>query len=595
MSPRIFISYRRDDAGKSTWRLYDWLERQFGADNVFFDREAIPPGAPFPAVLDTRLAACNVLIAVVGPRWAGIAGESGRPRLFDAGDWVAHEVASALEAGRKVIPVLVDGASMPPEADLPARLRAFSTCSAQALDDAHFRADFENLVDALYGRRRGFVRRRFDDMQRLLRFLKRTSIVAPAAALAAFFAAWFGLFGILELDTRIASYGLALGERLTPFADENRVVIVALDAATERDLARKFDARDPFWRRMHAVLIGRLSEAGVSTVVLDFFFERASAADDELARAVRQARQRGARVVLAARNIDAGAPRVAPTLLQSGVEWGLACLGHQQGYLFEIPLVRAVNSGRAANPFLIRDNEPAELPALPMVAAFGGSPDLIRVAAREITLQAARVTLPVAYSALTRGADSGCPTLADDDVLASRSIFLSPLAYWRNGAQRHSYAQWVTPAHAPAPLNMRGKFVIVGLTADSALDAYSVHHGLSAQRRFGVELQADALRNLLSGFALRPLKLLTQYLVMLAMSLLGAAACFVTLDWQRSRRSAAMLAMLVAYLALDMALLALAGLMLNPLYDITAFSLVFVLLGRLERKATYLPLPETSA
>jgi CHASE2 domain-containing sensor protein len=595
MHPRIFISYRRDDAGKSTWRLYDWLERQFGADNVFFDREAIPPGTQFPVVLDERLAACDVLIAVVGPRWAGIAGESGRPRLFETGDYVAHEVASALEAGHKVIPVLVDGATMPREAELPARLRAFSTCSAQALDDAHFRSDFEDLVDAIHGRRRGFVRRRFDDMQRLVRFLKRTSILAPAAAVAAFFAAWLGLFGILGLDTRIASYGLALGERLTPFADENRVVIVALDAATERDMARKFDARDPYWRRMHAVLIGRLVDAGALTVVLDFFFERASAADDELARTVRQARQRGGRVVLAARNVDAGAPRVAPPLLQSGVEWGLACLGHQQGYLFEIPLVRAVDSERAANPFLIRDNEPAELPALAMVAAFGGRPDLIRVAEREITLQAARATLPVAYSALTRGADSGCPTVADNDVLASRSIFLSPLAYWRNGAQRHSYAQWVNPAFSHDPQSLRDKVVIVGLTADAALDVYTVRHGLSVERRFGVELQADALRNLLSGFALRPLQPLTQYLVMLAMSLLGAAACFVTLDWQRSRRSAALLAMLAIYLALDMALLALAGLMLNPLYDITAFCLVFVLLGRLERKATYLPLPETSA
>lgn len=595
MNPRIFISYRRDDAGKSTWRLYDWLERQFGADRVFFDREAIAPGAQFPRVLDERLAASEVLIAVVGPRWAGIVGESGRPRLFDAGDYVAHELASALEAGRKVIPLLVDGANMPRESELPARLRAFSTCSAQALDDAHFRADFEDLVDAILGRRRGFVRRRFDDLQRLVRFLKRTSIVAPAAALAAFFAAWLGLFGILGLDTRIASYGLVLGERLTPFADENRVVIVALDAATERDMARKFDARDPFWRRKHAVLIGRLIEAGASTIVLDFFFERAGDADDELARALRQARQRGGRVVLAARSIDSGAPRIAPALLQSGGEWGLACLGHQLGYLFSVPLARAVDAERAANPVLIRGNEPAELPALAMVAAFGGSPDLIRVAAREITLQSARITIPVAFSALTRGAHSGCAALGDDDVLAARWLLLSPLAYWRDHAQRHSYAQWVDPAHTPAPQSLRDKLVIVGLTADAALDVHTVRRGLSVERRFGVELQADALRNLLSGFALRPLKPLTQYLVMLAVALLGAAACFVTLDWQRPRRIAAILALLALYLTLDMALLALAGVVLNPLYDIAAFCLVFVLLGRLERKATYLPQPENAA
>jgi CHASE2 domain-containing sensor protein len=595
MSPRIFISYRRDDAGKSTWRLYDWLERQFGAGNVFFDREAITPGAQFPRVLDERLAASDVLIAVVGTRWAGIAGASGRLRLFEAGDYVAHELASALAAGHKVIPVLVDGATMPPEADLPPRLRAFSTCSAQALDDAHFRADFEVLVDAILGRRRGFVRRRRDDVQRLVRFLKRTSALAPAAALAALFAAWLGLFGLLGLDSRFGSYRLAVGEQLTPLALENRVLIVALDDATERRMGRKYDARDPFWRRAHAVLTGRLIEAGAATVVLDFFFERESDADEQLAEALRQARQRGGRVVLAARNIDSGTPRIAPALLRAGAQWGVACLGHQQGYLFSVPLARVVDGERAANPVLVRDNEPAELPALAMVAAFGGRPDLIRVAAREITLQAARVSLPVAFSALTRGAHSACPAQADDDVLASRLMLLSPLAYWRKSAQRNSYAQWVDPAFTPPPGSLRDKVVIVGLTADSTLDVHTVRRGFSVEHRFGVELQADALRNLLSGFALRPLKPLAQYLVMLAMSLLGATACFVTIGWQRWRRIAAIVAMLALYLTLDMALLALAGVVLNPLYDITAFWLVFVLLGRLERKATYLPLPENAA
>jgi hypothetical protein len=62
---KIFISYRR--AGRR-WRcraLADWLrDRNF---EVFLDVSGIEAGDEFPEVLDRKLEACDVLLAVIGP------------------------------------------------------------------------------------------------------------------------------------------------------------------------------------------------------------------------------------------------------------------------------------------------------------------------------------------------------------------------------------------------------------------------------------------------------------------------------------------------------------------------------------------------
>src|SRR4051812_29182068 len=110
---KVFISYRRDDASANAGRLCDWLKHQFGGKNVFLDTEKIAPGEMFPSVLEQRLAASDVLLAVIGAKWITICDANGKRRIDDAKDFVALEVATALRRGTRVIPVLVGGASMP--------------------------------------------------------------------------------------------------------------------------------------------------------------------------------------------------------------------------------------------------------------------------------------------------------------------------------------------------------------------------------------------------------------------------------------------------------------------------------------------------
>jgi hypothetical protein len=56
MPSKVFISYRRDDAAGHAGRVHDRLEREFGADLLFMDVDAIPLGVNFTKVLREEVA-----------------------------------------------------------------------------------------------------------------------------------------------------------------------------------------------------------------------------------------------------------------------------------------------------------------------------------------------------------------------------------------------------------------------------------------------------------------------------------------------------------------------------------------------------------
>jgi len=151
---RVFISYRRDDAAGYAGRLEEALEKRLGRGSVFRDVLDIPPGEDFVAAIRARLAGAQAVLVLIGPRWAG--GEAPGPRrIDDASDFVRLEVAVALDGGARVVPVLLPGAAMPVEADLPVPLKPLARRHALSLSDAHWDADIGRLVDAV-----GLPRRR---------------------------------------------------------------------------------------------------------------------------------------------------------------------------------------------------------------------------------------------------------------------------------------------------------------------------------------------------------------------------------------------------------------------------------------------------
>src|SRR5262245_1594715 len=101
----IFISYRRDDTSADSGRIYDRLTPKYGSNNIFIDVDAIPLGMDFRQILNAEIAKCDVVLVMIGRRWASVTEQSGRRRLDNPSDFVRIEVEAALARGIPVIPV----------------------------------------------------------------------------------------------------------------------------------------------------------------------------------------------------------------------------------------------------------------------------------------------------------------------------------------------------------------------------------------------------------------------------------------------------------------------------------------------------------
>lgn len=145
----VFISYRREDTGGAAGRLYDRLCARFGSRRVFRDVDTIEPGERFTRRIEERLAATDVLIALIGREWLSSVHADGRPRLHDTGDFVRLEIATALRRGIPVIPALLHDATMPREQELPSDLAPLAQCQAIHIDDADFHEDVSRLIAVL--------------------------------------------------------------------------------------------------------------------------------------------------------------------------------------------------------------------------------------------------------------------------------------------------------------------------------------------------------------------------------------------------------------------------------------------------------------
>ena len=115
--PGVFISYRRDDSAGHVGRLYDALTARFGQSAVFMDIDHIKPGENFVDVLQRSIAACRVLLVVIGTQWLQRAHDGGPAGIDESQDFVRAEIAAGLTRDMLVIPVLVHGAAMPQAAD----------------------------------------------------------------------------------------------------------------------------------------------------------------------------------------------------------------------------------------------------------------------------------------------------------------------------------------------------------------------------------------------------------------------------------------------------------------------------------------------
>ncbi|GLI36804.1 PASTA domain-containing protein [Geobacter hydrogenophilus] len=145
----IFISYRREESAGHAGRIYDRLRERFGRDRVFMDVSAIEPGMDFVEAIDRAVGSCAVLLVIIGRRWVDCTDATGRRRLDDPHDFIRLEVGTALRRNIRVVPVLVQDAAMPGDADLPDDLKLLARRNAIEINDTHWDSDLAQLVDTL--------------------------------------------------------------------------------------------------------------------------------------------------------------------------------------------------------------------------------------------------------------------------------------------------------------------------------------------------------------------------------------------------------------------------------------------------------------
>lgn len=150
MPSKVFVNYRRDDDPNGAARVRDGLAAKFGKASVFMDVDNLLAGQRFDEELAKALAQCDVLIAIIGPRWMELL--KARAASGER-DYVREEIAEALRRKLVVVPVRVgrEGQlpALPRAQDLPEDIRDLVLYQKHDVAHERFGRDIAELIEAI--------------------------------------------------------------------------------------------------------------------------------------------------------------------------------------------------------------------------------------------------------------------------------------------------------------------------------------------------------------------------------------------------------------------------------------------------------------
>jgi hypothetical protein len=158
----VFLCYRREDSKDLTDTIEALLSRSiWNRMHVFQDVSSIAGGAEWKLEIQRHISHSQVLLTIIGPKWLSISDNDGLRRIDSSSDPVRQEIETALHLHIPIIPVLVGGALMPDESQLPEslkRIREFQAVTVRG--NPYLKADIGTLRTAILKRRTTWVRRR---------------------------------------------------------------------------------------------------------------------------------------------------------------------------------------------------------------------------------------------------------------------------------------------------------------------------------------------------------------------------------------------------------------------------------------------------
>lgn len=439
--------------------------------------------------------------------------------------------------------------------------------SAKAAVRAH-----EHNIAILEQRRNGALeetllaseREELRSLKQRLRFRNATIVASVGIAWIASVLAVMSAFDFLTLDTKVESYTIWVGNLLVERNFSPDLVLLAVG----RDIDRAA------WRRQHALVVDKLSQAGAKVIAFDMFFESSTPHDDELRRAIDRARKRGTHVVVGARSLSGGQPKLVEELRGAVSGWGALCLGTKLGYAWIEPVAIVKDSTGVVSSL-----------ALGAMAAFQDL-TVVHVDQRYNQILAenrkagSAQAIPVSDTGKIENVRSSCPIITGKATIASLMIDLSPIQLLRDPVRRYNYTTVLQSPAGTSPEPFRGKIVLIGAEAEE--DNFPV--GFGGERRFGFELHADALNTLLSGITIRSVGQSPQFIITLGLALLGGWIRYWKPDAPRRWRISALGLALIAYLLATVYLYSHYRLLLNTVYQVGALVGAYGTAGKVRQR-----------
>jgi len=145
MLTRAFISYRRDSGGVLARLVKEALEH--GGCDAFLDVDDLGPGH-----YDRKL-----LVQIEErPNFVLLCTPGALDRCGEVGDFLQMEIARALQTGRNIVPLVVEGFEWPSEKQLPDAIRDLPRHNDVQYSHRHWESTRGELVRRMRGERRPF-------------------------------------------------------------------------------------------------------------------------------------------------------------------------------------------------------------------------------------------------------------------------------------------------------------------------------------------------------------------------------------------------------------------------------------------------------
>ena len=165
---QIFISYRRDGGEFLAGRVSDKLSDM--GYSVFYDIESMRSGA-FNNQIYSAIDQCEDVLLVLPP--------NGLDRCADEGDWVRKEIEYALNSGKNIIPLLMNGFQFPN--DMPTSIAPVAMREGVLVDSHYFDAVINRICTLMASKPHGPSEKESEELKNGVRFLSR-KMYAQASA-----------------------------------------------------------------------------------------------------------------------------------------------------------------------------------------------------------------------------------------------------------------------------------------------------------------------------------------------------------------------------------------------------------------------------